>query len=61
MKFLGYEMKDYIAKALQDLKFNDFSNIQKEVFENLNSGKNIIARSKTGSGKTHSFATYPCG
>ena len=55
MKFLGYEMKDYIAKALQDLKFNDFSNIQKEVFENLNSGKNIIARSKTGSGKTHSF------
>ena len=55
MKFLGYETKDYVAKALQDLEFNDFSNIQKEVFDNLNSGKNIIARSKTGSGKTHAY------
>ena len=55
MKYLGYEIKDYVAKALMDLKFEDFSNIQKEVFDNLASGKNIIARSKTGSGKTHSF------
>ena len=55
MNFLGYEMKDYIAKALKDLNFEDFSDIQKSVFDNLASGKNIIARSKTGSGKTHSF------
>ena len=55
MKFDGYELKDYIVRALNDLKFDSFSNVQKEVFDNLNNNKNIIVKSKTGSGKTHSF------
>ena len=55
MKFLGYEIKDYVAKALMDLHFKDFSNVQKEVFANLNKGKNLLVKSKTGSGKTHAF------
>ncbi len=55
MLFDGYELKDYIVKALNDLNFNSFTNVQKEVFSKLESEKNIIVKSKTGSGKTHSF------
>ena len=55
MLFDGYELKDYIVKALKDLRFESFTSVQREVFDNLNNNKNIIAKSKTGSGKTHSF------
>ncbi len=55
MLFDGYELKDYIVKALKDLNFESFTKIQHEVFDNINNNKNIIAKSKTGSGKTHSF------
>lgn len=55
MKFDGYELKDYVARALQDLKFNEFTDVQKAVFDKLSSNKNILAKSKTGSGKTHAF------
>ena len=55
MKYMDYELKDYIINALKDLKFKEFTDIQKEVFNNFNSNKNIIAKSKTGSGKTHAF------
>ena len=53
--FDNYELKDYIVKALMDLKFNEFTDVQKKVFEKLKTSKNILAKSRTGSGKTHSF------
>lgn len=55
MRFDGYDFKDYLVKAIMDLHFKNFSTIQKEVFNNLSSSRNIIAKSKTGSGKTHAF------
>ena len=55
MKYLDYEVKDYVAKALNDLHFNTFSQVQKEVFDSLKKGKNLLVKSKTGSGKTHAF------
>ena len=55
MEFLGYEFKNYIVSAVKDLGFKEFTDIQKKVFDNIHTGKNIIAKSKTGSGKTHSF------
>ncbi len=55
MRFDGYEFKDYLVKAINDLHFKKFSTIQKEVFNNISSSRNIIAKSKTGSGKTHAF------
>ena len=55
MDFDGYKFKDYIVKALKDLKFESFTEVQKEVFNNIKSDKNILAKSKTGSGKTHAF------
>ena len=55
MNYLGYELKDYIVRAVKDLGFTEFTDIQKKIFDNFNSNKNIIAKSKTGSGKTHAF------
>ncbi len=55
MKFLDLEVKDYIYYALTDLKFRDFSAVQKEVFSSLDKKRNLLVKSKTGSGKTHAF------
>lgn len=55
MQFDNYEFKKYIVSAIKDLGFKELSPIQKLVLDNINQDKNIIAMSKTGSGKTHSF------
>lgn len=55
MNYLGYELKDYIVRAIKDLNFKEFTPIQTKLFDNINNDKNIIAKSKTGSGKTHAF------
>ena len=45
-----------IIKQLMDYKgFKDMSRIQKEVYPLAMKNKNIIGKSKTGSGKTHAF------
>ena len=55
MFFADFEFKDYIVRALQDLNFKELTPIQIEVLKEYNKNKNILAKSKTGSGKTHSF------
>ncbi len=56
MDYSGLNLKKYITKAIEDLHFKEFSDVQKEVFNNFFKGnKNILAKSKTGSGKTHAF------
>jgi len=55
MIFDGYELKDYVVRALNDLKFKSFTDVQKAVFDRMKVSRNILAKSKTGSGKTHSF------
>ncbi len=55
MIFDKYEFKDYLVKAIKDLGFTSFTSVQKEVFNEFNNKKNILAKSKTGSGKTHAF------
>jgi len=55
MEFDGFVLKDYIVKALKDLRFEHFTEVQKEVFNELKTEKNILAKSKTGSGKSHAF------
>ena len=55
MNFDNYEFKKYIVSAIKDLGFKELSPIQKLVLDNIKQDKNIIAMSKTGSGKTHSF------
>ena len=55
MVFDGLELKDYIVRALKDLRFESFTEVQKAVFNKMKLEKNILAKSKTGSGKTHAF------
>ena len=56
MNFDGYELKKYIVNAIKDIHFKEFTDVQKEVFNSFfNGDKNILAKSKTGSGKTHAF------
>lgn len=55
MTFDGFEIKKFIYSALLDLKFKNLTEVQKEVLKEFNSGKNLLVKSKTGSGKTHAF------
>lgn len=55
MKFDNYEFKDYIVKAITQLGFKKLTDIQKKVIDEVKLNKNILAKSKTGSGKTHAF------
>ena len=55
MKFDGYDIKEYVHRALVDLKFETLTPVQKEVLNSVQFNKNILVKSKTGSGKTHSF------
>ncbi|MCM1131781.1 MAG: DEAD/DEAH box helicase [Anaeroplasma bactoclasticum] len=55
MSFDGYEFKNYILHALEDLQFKSLTPVQKEVLNAIHMNKNILAKSKTGSGKTHAF------
>ncbi len=49
------EIKKYITSALLDLKFKELSQVQVEVIKNYKLNKNLLVKSKTGSGKTHAF------
>ena len=55
MGLRDYKFKEYIIKSLIDEGFKDYSPVQKEVFDNLDINKNLLVKSKTGSGKTHAF------
>lgn len=55
MQFDGLEIKKYIYEAIKDLSFTSFTEVQHKVFESLDLNKNLLVRSKTGSGKTHAF------
>ena len=55
MKFIEFEFKDYIQKALQDLKFEEATEVQEKLIPVVLSGRDLVGESKTGSGKTHTF------
>ncbi len=47
--------KTYIANAVQALGFTDFTDVQRAVIPDAIRGRDIVACSQTGSGKTHAF------
>lgn len=47
--------KNFIHKAIKDLGFKDFTEVQKLVIPKANKGLDIIGCSQTGTGKTHAF------
>lgn len=50
-----YVKKEYLKTSLNELGFKEFTKVQIETFSALKENRNILVRSKTGSGKTHAF------
>lgn len=56
MKFNEFGLSNEIQKALSALKYEEVLEVQKQVIPVLLSGKDVLVQSKTGSGKTASYA-----
>ncbi|HAX73598.1 MAG TPA: DEAD/DEAH box helicase [Firmicutes bacterium] len=54
-RFQDLQLKPYLIKAIEDLHFEELTQIQEQVIPLALSKKDIIGQSQTGSGKTHSF------
>jgi ATP-dependent RNA helicase DeaD len=52
MKFSELELKLEIQKALADMGYEDLTPIQEKTFSSILSGRDLLARAETGSGKT---------
>ncbi|MDO4814525.1 MAG: DEAD/DEAH box helicase [Gemella sp.] len=53
--FEQFKFKDFVNEAIIDLKFKNPTKIQERVFSPVLKGRNVVAKSETGSGKSHSF------
>ncbi|PIN74885.1 RNA helicase [Candidatus Woesearchaeota archaeon CG10_big_fil_rev_8_21_14_0_10_37_12] len=56
MKFEELNLNSELLKALKILKYDDPTEVQEKAIPLALSGKDVIVRSKTGSGKTFAFA-----
>jgi len=55
MKFSELNLKPELLTALQKLKYDDATEVQEKAIPLLLQGKDLVVRSKTGSGKTFAF------
>lgn len=53
--FKDFNLEPYLLEAIEELHFTKPTDIQKEVIEKIQSNRDLIGQSKTGSGKTHAF------
>lgn len=53
--FEQFKFVDYVNEAIIDLGFKSPTKIQERVFSPVLKHKNVVAKSQTGSGKSHSF------
>lgn len=53
--FEQFNLQPYLLEAIAELHFTEPTEIQTEVITQIQSGRDIIGQSKTGSGKTHAF------
>lgn len=56
MKFTDLDLKPEILAALKDIKYVDLTPVQEKTFSHILSGRDIISRAETGSGKTAACA-----
>lgn len=56
MKFTDLDLKPQILTALKEIEYVDLTPVQEETFAPILSGKDIISRAETGSGKTAACA-----
>ena len=54
-RFQDLNIKPYLKAAIEDLHFEELTQIQEQVIPLELEGKDIIGQSQTGSGKTHAF------
>ena len=54
-RFQDLNIKPYLKTAIEDLHFEELTQIQEQVIPLALEGKDIIGQSQTGSGKTHAF------
>ena len=54
--FEKFSLKKEILEALNELKFSEPTEVQDRAIPLVLQGKDIVVRSKTGSGKTAAFA-----
>ena len=54
-RFQDFNIKPYLKAAIEDLHFEELTQIQEQVIPLALEGKDIIGQSQTGSGKTHAF------
>lgn len=59
-KFNDYKLSSEILKSIKDLGYNTMTEVQEKVLPNILSGKDVIVKSQTGSGKTAAFAIPIC-
>lgn len=58
--FLPYALSQEIVRALELLGYHEPTEIQQEVIPAVLEGKNVVARSRTGTGKTAAFGIPLC-
>ncbi|MHC4122527.1 MAG: DEAD/DEAH box helicase [Planctomycetota bacterium] len=56
MKFTDLDLNPQILAALKEIKYVDLTPVQEKTFPHILSGRDIIARAETGSGKTAACA-----
>ena len=59
-KFKEYKLCDEIIKALDGIGYEKPSDVQREVIPQILTGKDIVVKSQTGSGKTAAFGIPLC-
>ena len=55
MSFTKFQFKNYIEKALEEMKFTTPTEVQDKLIPIVLAGRDLVGESKTGSGKTHTF------
>ena len=55
MMITGIHLQQEIARAAEDLGYTEWTDVQKRSIPKIQEGKDVIAQSLTGSGKTAAF------
>ena len=58
--FNDYNLSGELLKAISILNFKDFTQVQKQVIPAVLAKKDVVVKSKTGSGKTAAYAIPIC-
>ncbi|KRM59209.1 DEAD/DEAH box helicase [Secundilactobacillus malefermentans] len=55
MSFNEFNLQPFLVEAIEELGFTEPTAVQKRLIPVIKSGKSVVGKSQTGSGKTHTF------